>query len=89
MGARILYRRKGGSAPTLSVPTGPTSLPVSSADLNSDLSDSSTETPPDLSLDSLPDIAMDLVNLALPIPDLIQTDAAEQVIVDVKQGPPK
>ena len=79
---------EGGSVPTLSDPTVPTSLPVSRSDLISELPDSSPESPSDLSLDSSPVIPMDLANLALPIPDLIQTDVAEQVIADVKQGPP-
>ena len=79
---------EGDSAPTLSYPTVPTFLPVSISDLISDLSDSSSESPSGLSLDSSPGIPMDLANLSLPIPDLIQTDVAEQVIADVKQGPP-
>ena len=75
-----------GRAPTLPDHTPPNSLPLSRSDLSSDLSDSFPEAPSDMSSDSSPDIPMDLVNLALPIPDLIQ-DAVEQVIVDVKQGP--
>ena len=76
------------SAPTLPDSNAYPFPPVSNSDLGSDPSDSPSEAPSDMSLDSLPDIPLGLVNLALPIPDLIQTDVVEQVIVDVKQGPP-